>query len=63
MEVLMLIQPNKNPLQVIIAQNVDYTDKSRQYPARRLKKSASWVIISHLAAEAYVMLPALVDCV
>jgi hypothetical protein len=23
----MLIQPDKNPLEVIIAQNVDYTDK------------------------------------
>jgi len=27
MGVLMLIQPDKNPLEVIIAQNVDYTDK------------------------------------
>jgi hypothetical protein len=25
--VLMLIQPDKNPLEVIIAQNVNYTDK------------------------------------
>lgn len=37
MGVLMLIQPDKNPLEVIIAQNVDYTDKLGQHYTRRWK--------------------------